>query len=165
MKGLTGKRLLLFGAIIVCAVVVTGISAYMLLHKRTDPVPESIKKSVLFPVYYPTQLPDGYQIESSSFQANSNVLLYSIGKAGAQPIAVTVQSKPENFDFDNFHLKQMRSSREVLTGSGKAVIGLFGDKPTGSLVTADTWVLVSANPQLPADQLEALMKSFTKPTD
>jgi hypothetical protein len=121
-------------------------------RQPASPVPAAVVSSVDFPILYPVKLPAGYFVDPSSYHTSDAVLVYSASGSGSNRIAFSVQSKPANFDFNSFY-KQLLGGAVPFTNSiGQAAIGhQSGGRIVGSLVTDQSWLLISA----PADSLSA----------
>jgi hypothetical protein len=130
------------------------------LKNQPDPIPSRIKESVTYPLYYPAELPDQYSIDKQSFQTTNQVVIYYLVKDGSPSLSISIQPRPNNFNFEDFHLKKMTGSKEVLTQSGKAVIGTYNDRIIGSLVTDKSWLLVAAPSKVSAKGIETIVKSL-----
>lgn len=142
-------------------IILAGTVVFIMNRPAINPIPQNIQAAVTFPVYYPSELPTDYQIDQNSFQANNQAVLYSIIKTGSPSIAVSVQPKPNNFDFDDFHLKKLSGSKEIITLSGKAVVGVLGGRTVGSLAADKSWVLITAPNDVPTSEIETILKSLT----
>lgn len=150
------------GAIIGIVALLLCFSVLFVLWRSqtSNPIPIAVQESVTYPLYYPTELPPGYQIDQFSFQANNQVVLYSLTKQGSPSIAVSIQARPNGFDFDDFNNKQLRGSKAIANDAGDGLVGLYADRILGSLLTDKSWVLVNAPSKVPAKDIEMVMESL-----
>lgn len=155
--------------VIGCLVAAVAISLVVFLTLKTkgnDPIPQSIRDKVTFSIPYIVGQPAGYKINPASFNANNQVVIYGLSKAGRNNIFVSTQGKPDNFDFDDFNLKQLSGSSEFLTPLGKAVIGVYGGRTVVSIVTDKVWVIMNtdASGGVSAKDLQTIAGSFHQPS-
>lgn len=124
-----------------------GLLWFLLVAPRT-PIPGEVQKQFSFPLYYPGQLPNQWKIDKKSFNTTSgNVLLYkaidTVDKNKA--ISITVQERPDEFNFDVFYKQTLGDSTQFTTSLGQAAIGKGPhDFKIGSLTTEQTWILMSS---------------------
>ncbi len=147
--------------IVFLAITIIGVGSGIYLSQRTrNPFPVAISDSVTFPLYYPSKLPSGYHVDPSSFKGNNQAVLYSLVKANSPSIAISVQTKPSGFDFDDFKNKQLRGTKTVPTDAGDAVVGLYAERILGSLLTDKSWVLVNGSSKVSAKDIQTIVKSL-----
>lgn len=159
MRWFLGRKKVWLGLGAICLLAIVGFTVYQLCRPH-NPLPPQVIESVTYPLYYPAKLPKGYQIDEQSFKANNQVVIYSLTKTGKPAMAISIQPKPANFNFDDFHLKKLSGSKELLTRSGKAVIGVYGERTVGSLVTNKSWVLLTAPASVSAKDVETAMQNL-----
>lgn len=155
---LTRKKSFMVAGIIILAVAGGGLR--YTLRNQPNPIPDSIVSAVTFPLYYPATLPAGYIIDQASFRADNQVVLYTLTKAGASNISVSIQSKPSGFDFNDFQNKQLRGTKAVANDNGEVLVGLYAERIVGSLLNDKSWVLVNASSKVSAKDIETIMKSL-----
>lgn len=153
------KKRYFIGVGIILALIAAGMTWYF-VRPPSSPIPKNISETVIFPLFYPTKLPTGYVINKTSFHSDNQVVLYSLTKSGAPNIVITVQSKPNGFDFSDFKDKQLRSSKSIANDAGDTVVGLYADRIVGSLLSDKSWVLVNAPSKVSAKDIETVMKSL-----
>jgi len=126
-----------------------GLGSYFLFIRESSPIPQSVQKSVSFPLYYPDKLPDNWAIDKTSFSKGTDVVFYKINDSHqGRVISVSIQPQPEAFNFDNFYKKTLAKSIEFTTPLGQAAVGEGENNlKIGSLATGDSWVLVTADSQ------------------
>lgn len=155
---LKAKKLLL----VIIIIILAAVGGYYLYKQLStpSPIPKSITSSVSFPIYYPSELPKGYKLNTESFNTNGRVVTYYFSNNAGQNISISQQAVPANFDFDNFNKKRILGSKEILTPVGKATIGQSSERNVASVITDKTWILVSAPSDTTAAQLETIVKSL-----
>lgn len=129
--------------LILLAAAGTGGYWYM-SNKLSSPIPANVRASVNFPLLYPAQLPAGYHLDNTSFTTSGGVVLYSAVNYSGAKIAFTDQQRPPGFDFNKFYTQGLSNSSSFDTSLGQAAIGTANGKLLGSLVTDQTWLLVSS---------------------
>lgn len=131
---------------------------------KSNPIPENIRNKVDFATYYPSSLPEGYSINTASFETANNLLSYQITKGTNKTILVTQQKTPTNFNFTEFQTKSIKNSRSVTTSTGnQAYIGLLEKNSIASLRAESTWILLSTTSKnVSVEDLEKIIKSFTQ---
>lgn len=126
--------------------VIGGLGTYF-VARDSNPIPPKIQKSVQFPLYYPQQLPKGWQVDSNSFSQGSNVVLFRITDKNntSKGVSVTIQPQQDTFDIDRFYKETLTKSTQFTTSLGQAAIGegTLGTR-VGSIVTGESWILVTA---------------------
>lgn len=156
------KRLLIVTSILL--ILSSGVVGYLLLAKEKNPIPQSIQKSVSFPLYYPDKLPANWQIEKNSFNKNTDVVMYRISdKANVQKsISVSIQPQPRAFNFDKFYKETLAKSTQFTTDLGLAAIGEGENSyKIGSIATGDSWILASSSSQKVTNQdLRTILSSM-----
>ena len=127
-------------------------------------VPESISGSLLFTPYVPGWLPEGYSVDAASYSAEGQALVFSAVKPGAQPIAVSEQATPKDFDMNSFLTTNM-SDTSRLDGTKHATI--FGKSNSrkqniASVTADDTWILLTLPDSLTKDDAKQLVNGLVK---
>lgn len=148
--------------------IIAGVSLLVLASiffvkssSQKSPVPNPYKNALGFSTPYPTKLPEGFSVNPSSFNSTNSVLIYSID-TGNQPISVSVQRKPESFDFDSFYSKGLQGTQKFTTDIGEAAVGKAEGKIIGSLLAGDSWaILTSTSSTLTQIQLQEIIKNFS----
>ena len=128
-------------ALIACA---AGAGYWYKSARLSSPIPANVRASVNFPLLYPAQLPAGYHLDNTSFTTSGGVVLYSAVNYSGAKIAFTDQQRPPGFDFNKFYTQGLSNSSSFDTSLGQAAIGTANGKLLGSLVTDQTWLLVSS---------------------
>jgi hypothetical protein len=127
------------------AMALAGGAIYFLLQAKPSLIPARIQElaTTTPTLFYPTKLPDGVTFATDESVRSDGVTSYVLVTHGKK-IVVTAQSRPESVVFDDFYNRILTNKADVFSNQGRAVIGSAGGKTIGSLVTANTWVLISA---------------------
>ncbi len=165
-----GKVLKVFKAFMIL-LLIAGLAGagYLYLRKpilglleTPTPFSSEIKNKANFPLYFPTNLPDAYLLDTSSIQQPAeDRVFYVVSDDQGHTINVTLQAAiadinpVEKFDKET-------EPREVTTEIGKASIFITKEGLTAAiLVTSKTWIFVNTNQGSIEDKdLDALLKSF-----
>jgi hypothetical protein len=137
-----------------------GISR--LLEPRS-PFTSDVTKQVIFPLYFPTDLPAGYKIELDSVRKaeDAPVILLGISDENNQRITISQQKQPSGLNFENLN-KLLTEARQINTQFGNITIGVSDtETEIANVLTGDTWILISTpkNSLKDADY-DALIRSF-----
>lgn len=139
--------------IIMVAIAIAGSWIYHNSH--TSPIPKNIQQQVNFPVYYPSQLPAGFSLNKKSISVSRNVVVYEIRYGDKEIISVSVQAKPQDFNFDS-----LSGNQEFTTPYGKAYIVTPGTRTTGSLVASNAWVILNTTQGIGTDQMKSILDNL-----
>ncbi len=122
----------------------TCYSFYLWQSQSQVRIPRNIAEKVLFPVYTPRHLPEGYSVTNGSYHIKDDVLIFSLSKDNAQVINITEEARPQGFDFNSFYQSHLQSAKSVIGAPSPAVIGTLQDGTrVASMVTDNTWILIS----------------------
>lgn len=126
-------------------VAIIGIgSGYLFLHRNSAPIPQAIRTSFDFPLFYPSKLPEGWRIDDKSFSKGVEVLTYTAITDTNQKVVISIQPQPKAFDFDNFYKETLGKSSQFTATLGQGATGEGeGGYKIGSLTTGDSWILIS----------------------
>lgn len=119
--------------------------------------------SVQFPLYYPTQLPDGYRIDASSVnEPQQGVIVFSLIGPKSKKLYISEEARPSTFDLGGFY-KKFEDLREIPVSDGTVAVGKLGGGTTEIVSRANnkTWILSNTTANIPLDQLVAMLKSLT----
>lgn len=149
-----------------------GFGTYLVLgdNKKialqdSSPVPATVRKSVSFPVYYPSpaKMPAGYTLDLHSFSATSQTVVYSVTYETNKKIAFTVQRKPSDDELKLFHTNQMPLRNEVKVAVGTATTGSLNNQTLASLPTNDqTWLLITAPIDIDQEQFRQVLRAINR---
>lgn len=131
--------------VILAALASAGVYAYP-RYIKSSPFPAAIRDDVDGSVrlLYPTKLPEGYQIDKTSFNYANGILIYAATNNDKR-IVFTLQKTPDNFDFTSFYKQQLSGTQQYQTTYGQATVGKNDKRYLGSLPAGDTWLILSTN--------------------
>lgn len=157
------QRYSLIGAGLAALGVIAGISAAILLPKPVATIPRDIAEKVLFTPYIPGVLPKGYHIADSSFSFVEGALLFQAAGPNGQKLSFSEQARPKDFDFPEFHKSQLIGAKTLQTQPYPTVLGKAPDGSfMGSVVTQDTWVIVTSKQKIDEEHLKLIAKNLVK---
>ncbi len=142
------------------ALIVVG--AGLLINAYRQPIPAQLRHGLNFPLYYPTGLPTGYAVDSTSFRRQDNVIIFAIKTPRSGTIAVSEAHLPIDLDLSvhqNPSGIKLPDEKNFTTSIGQAQMSLWGDKMVSSLVTQETWIILNVTGVSPRDA-EAVTSSF-----
>ncbi|HEY8999382.1 MAG TPA: hypothetical protein VIM53_03610 [Candidatus Saccharimonadales bacterium] len=160
------KRLAVI-SFVTCFVLVGGGLTYWWFLVRQPAVVNPFSASVLAaaqtPLYYPTQLPNGYRIDTKSVTApQAGVTVLTLAGPKNQQIYMSEEARPTKYDIGGFYTK-FTDLKEVVVSEGSIASGLINNNQTkiASRLYDKTWVLTNTNdPGVSAAQLAAMLKSM-----
>lgn len=128
-------------ASIVVGIFILGFVAYKLLTRSSTSVvfPNNIKDSVSYDLYYPSSLPSGYSLDTSSMKIEQGVVSFAVNTVG-QNIFINEQPLPS--EFGSFKIDGFDS---VVTASGTLLVGVALDTPTAILTTDNTLITIKGS--------------------
>jgi hypothetical protein len=152
--------------------VLAAVGGFVYYHSKPvkknvsiNPIPNSYRSSVDFPVYYPvpSKLPEGYTLASKSYTIPAtDVLVYAINYGDGQHIDVSLQNKPSVTALSEFVKIHIPLHSTDITPVGQATIGVLNNQSVTSLPTdTNTWIITSAPVNINQDQLKQVLDSFT----
>jgi hypothetical protein len=137
------KKLLLI--ILLLFIILGGGAGYWYKFRVTGThIPASIKSSVDYPLLYPSKLPPGYKIVTSSFTSANDAVVFEADSQSSDKIAFSIQKRPPTFDFPSFYKQGLGNATPFSTDIGEAAVGTVSGKPIGSFITDKSWMLVSS---------------------
>lgn len=159
----TSKRLLSVVLLVAVAVIASAWLWHSKPWQQSPTIPKRISEEVAFPVYSPSGRPAGFSLDTSSIRATNQVITYVL-RSGDKKVNVSLQAKPNNFNFDDFNRKQLAGSSEFLTSTGKAAVGSYGERLVVSMEADKTWILLNTVDNVSAKDLQTIAKSFQPAT-
>jgi len=135
------KPIIALVLVMIIAVGATWLKFYLHRSNNTQ-ILKNISQSVNFNLYYPSLLPEGYNISKGSFGQGSNVVTFYAENSRHERLFFSEQPLPDKTAMDDFNKRALQDKTNVISDAGQASIGTLNNKPTGSLATAKTWVLV-----------------------
>lgn len=154
------------GAIAAILVIAAAILAYKIATTSNPAVPEHIKQSVDHPIFVPKKLPEGYKLVDWSLitDEGEKTVVFRAEDSLGSPIIFTEQKKPQNLNFEKFHQEEMRDTKELEGTPYPTILGKgpAGDRYVLSIVTDDTWIIVSTATRLSEQDFMLIAKSIKK---
>jgi hypothetical protein len=148
-------------------IVIAGVFLLSRLYAHaTDPVPARISSAVSFPIYLPEspKLPAGFKLETGSFSARDNAVIYDVLGPHSVKLVFTLQKQPSAADIQSFYSTRMPLSIPVSTSVGTAEIGSLLNEQVASLpIINGPWVLVTAPLNFNQSNLKQILQAMTKP--
>lgn len=144
----------------------TGVLGWKLLISKpadVNPFTAKIMASVQFPLYYPTQIPSGYHIDSGTVnEPQSGVVVFDMVGPKGQKLYMSEEARPTTFDLGGFY-KKFEGLKEIPVSDGAVAVGKLGGGTTEIVSRANnkTWILSNTSASIPLDQLVSMMKSLT----
>ena len=115
---------------------------------------------ITIPIYYPSNLPPGYNFNNDTKVIKNDVYYYSINDPQGSTYHVTVQPIPAAFNFTAFTSKFLNPN-QYTTNVGSVVAGQVGARFYASIqTTSNTWILIWTEAKNSLPQLEAITRSF-----
>jgi hypothetical protein len=125
-------------------------------------IPTPIAERALFPIYVPEKLPDSYVLTGTP-RVSEEVLIFQIKNNKGHTITFSEQAKPKEFDFSTFHKMTLKESKSVVGAPYPSIIGAAEQRTTLlSIVTNDTWILVTTKAPDASTDLELLAKNILR---
>jgi hypothetical protein len=125
--------------------IITSFIFFGQVSKSSNPIPKNIQQSAAFNLYYPSKLPGGYSINKNSFSQTGSVVAYYADNKHGGRIFFSIQPLPDAIAIDDFNNRVLQNKVDVISNIGKATVGTFNEKVTGSVTTTESWILVSTN--------------------
>jgi len=135
------------------------------VNKNKQLFSSAAANSVQFPLYYPATLSKGLSLQPNSALFSTGVVTFNIYNKDANPLPVTEQAKPARFDFDSFYKNNFQVSQQFDTPVGRASIGKLQGINVCSLVTKNTWIIVTAPDSVATSNLPIICKGFQPLSD
>lgn len=139
-----------------------GLGVAMLFLPSAASVPADIKQKAGFSVFVPVRLPGKYTVVRDSFSIQEETVVFKASDGAGGSIIFTEQKKPTNFNFDDFYKNQMKNAKVVDEAMFSTIIGKTVNEEINlvSVVTDDTWVLISTRTLLSEDSLKNIALSL-----
>ena len=156
--------MVILGCIAGLLMIIAAVLAYKVATTPDYTIPNHITENAQHPIYIPKKLPGGYKIIDGSFAISEEALLFRVEDSSGSSLAFTEQKRPQNFDFEQFYRDQMQSAKKL---SGTPHPSVLGKSPSGdrfllSIVTDDTWILVSTAAPLNEQDFTLIAKGIKK---
>lgn len=149
--------LVIVSGIVTMLLVITGTVIITRKHAVNPVIADftAAQKTVIFPLFVPGSLPNGYSYLNHSISTKSNIVVFVISGPGGQRVAVTEQSKPSGFDFS-----QLSGTSEFNTPLGNAYVDDLDLRTTGSVVGSQTWLIINTTPAIGESLMSQIINSF-----
>jgi hypothetical protein len=119
--------------------------------------------SVQFPLYYPTNPPIGYHIDTKSVtEPQQGVIVFSLVGPKGEKLYVSEEARSETFDLGGFYNK-FHDLKETPVSDGSIAVGRVNGDQTevASRANNKTWILSNTSANIPLEQLTTMLKSLT----
>lgn len=149
--------------IIAQLIIILGVTSVFLWKKSNDgpSLPKSVSNQIEFATFLPNKPPSGYSIDESSYTITNEALIVKVNTPQNKTVLFSQQPEPGSFDISGFH-DILKDKQSVETPYGTAYIGKSENTKVGSLVTAGSWVFLSAPPDTDSEILKTLLKSIVR---
>jgi len=140
----------IFLIMIVLVIAVAGF-VYYKYESRYRFFPSDIHRQADFSLYYPTQLPAGFNIDKTSIKLNQPgpgqlYVAYYIRFGGKKRLTVSIQKRPKAFDYQSLYNQQFTDTSAFIAADGTGVVGESRFILTTSFVTKKSWLFITAPP-------------------
>jgi hypothetical protein len=162
---LTGfKKTAIWLSVSIAVCTLAGICIWLLWFKSSRFFPEAIvESSSKFSLYYPTELPEGYYADKNSFSRAAGVLTFTAVNQQKEHLNFSLQARPANYDFEGFYNLVLKDTFRYVTPHGEAAIGYAQDLTVGSILTENTWIIVSSGTKnLDTDDIQSVLVNLKK---
>ncbi len=161
-----GPKRKLFRKVIIVLVIlgILGGAAAWAYPKYMDknPFPANIQSSAQVQLFYPSKMPAGFKIEPSSMHFTNGAFIYDAKNADKR-LVFTLQKTPPTYNYSSFYGQDLKNLKELTSPYGKAVVGKYQDRYLGSLVSGNTWLLLSTNnTSVSADDMSLIISNLKK---
>jgi hypothetical protein len=149
--------------LLVIALIAGGTVYYFKFYKASQKhyFPSYIRKDqVNIAVYYPVNLPPGFQVNNDFKLLQDNILYYSVSDSAGTKFYVTIQALPVNFNFQDFK-KKFTKPDEYPTAAGDALVGQVGSSVLGSIRTiGNSWIIINSTNLNSVNGMEAVTRAM-----
>lgn len=161
-RGRHGRRRWL---IISLAIIFLGVACSVVVIGRRDdalptPIPQHITNTAAFSLYAPSWLPPGAAIDVGSFDANPQVVTFSVTQDGVPLLAVTQQPLPPANNLKDFYQQQLTGTKELPSDAGVVTRGVFEGSLLAGVATAKTWILIRAAAGIDQSEFDQVVTSL-----
>jgi hypothetical protein len=118
------------------------------IKQKSSPIPKTILQAVNYPIYYPSSLPSGYQLDKTSVTFQSNILSYKLVNNNKN-ITITEQASPS--PPPDLQLLIKAGYSKVETPLGLSVLGTHNGITVATLLTSTTLINLTADKGVPSD--------------
>lgn len=144
------------GRFLVLATIITGgILSWHYIKDRSIPIPENIRQSVNFPLYYPSKLPTGYVFKKNSAKTDNNIIFYTL-RGSSDEISISEQSVPIHPP----DLKSLPGFNNFSSPAGTVAVGTVNGSPVAILLTDHSLVTIAGSKNTSIDTVTKLAESM-----
>jgi hypothetical protein len=123
----------------ILAALLLSVGTYFYFTNRTQStIPQETQESVSFPVYYPSELPEGYQLKKDSIKVDRDIVFYSFSNDDKN-IMISEQAIPPTPP----DLAHIEGFKHLTIPAGDAATGVNNGQPTALLLTDTTLVSIT----------------------
>lgn len=157
------KILVIFFALL-SILVLLGYEGYVRYQQVQfmNQIPAQIKDSAEFPIYLPADLPKGFRFSKESVDMTPAVITYYLEGRDSKKLIFTLQPKPTEIKTEDFGKERLLNSKEMTISIGKASIGTLKSVQTASVVTDETWILITAPEGIKDKDLRTIIRGLEK---
>jgi hypothetical protein len=138
-------------AILACA------GTIILLLENTSPLPGSVTKHALFPLYYPSPVPDGYSYMRGSATIENGILFYALGTNNkSNDIRISEQAVPAAPP----DLNHIAGFTTMQTLAGNTAIGTSLNKPMAIILSNTTLITITGSKSTPSDIVSEVARAM-----
>ena len=123
--------------------------------KPTSVTAKSIK------TYYPALLKSDFQVDKASISKNEDAVIYIARRPDGQTLNVSSQPRPKQDIIDKFNENALVFSEAAESPIGDAQVGNARGYIAGSVVTTDTWVLITGSEKVTVPDIKDFIKNLT----
>jgi len=122
--------------------IIAGIAAFLLLRDTGPELPPATKNAT-FPIYYPTQPPGSFAVDTNkiNYDPATGILFMTLKNVYDQDVSITQQAMPSQLNFDS-----MKGNGDLIDGiEGKAVVGGVEGRVVATMVGKENKTLILIN--------------------
>jgi len=128
-----------------------------------DPFTSANSSSVSFPLYYPTNVPRGFRIDTKSVTSpQDGVIVFDLVGPKNSKLYISEEARSSTFNLGGFYTS-FQGLKEIGVSDGAIAVGRINDGQTevASRANNQTWTLATTAANIPMDQLISMLKSLT----
>ncbi len=161
-RPLRRRKMWVWLVVIVVLATTISVSVWFFAIRSNGPIPRKYTRGLQFTLYYPTRLPDGYQVDRTSFANKDGSLIFNISSPGGRQIGVSEQALSSGMPT---HQKttapiNIPGQRDFDTPIGHAYLSFWGSNYVADITTEQTWIILNVS-GLKADEATQLAQSFS----
>ena len=114
-----------------------------------------LQTKVAFPLFYPSQLPNGMKLDRTQFGYTKDVVTTSYTYDNNKRLVISMQPKGTKFDPSTFE-----PTSEFTTSLGRAYVADLPIRTTAAVVGEHSWALINAPERIAVDQLTTFINGL-----